>query len=86
MPGSHNIHYASLIGPDGRLKDVATINRAFAASGVDLDAPVLTTCGSGVTAAILALAVEESGRPLPRLYDASWSEWGSRKDVPIAKG
>ena len=64
MPGSHNVHYASLVGPDGRLKDVAAINRAFAENGVDLDAPVLTTCGSGVSAAILALAVEESGRPL----------------------
>jgi thiosulfate/3-mercaptopyruvate sulfurtransferase len=85
MPGSHNVHYSSVL-TDGQLKDAKALEEVFSKNGVDLDGPILTTCGSGVTAAILALAVEESGRPLPRLYDGSWAEWGSRSDTPKAKG
>ncbi len=85
IPGSRNIHYASLI-EDGRLKDKAALHAAFDAAGVDFDQPVLTTCGSGVSAAILALAVEELGHQLPRLYDGSWTEWGGDPDTPKERG
>jgi thiosulfate/3-mercaptopyruvate sulfurtransferase len=85
MPGSHNVHYASLIA-DGALKSAPELHAAFDAAGVDLEHPIVTTCGSGVTAAILALAIEEIGRPLPRLYDGSWAEWGAHPDVPIERG
>ncbi len=85
IPGSRNIHYASLI-EDGRLKDRAALHAAFDAAGVDFDRPVLTTCGSGVSAAILALAVEELGHQLPRLYDGSWTEWGGDPDTPKELG
>jgi thiosulfate/3-mercaptopyruvate sulfurtransferase len=85
MPGARNLHYASVLR-DGRLADVATIEAALAAAGVDPTQPILTTCGSGVTAAILVLAIEQTGRPAPPLYDGSWAEWGSRDDTPVATG
>lgn len=62
------------------------IAAAFAKAGVDLGKPVITTCGSGVTAAILLLALESAGKKDVALYDGAWSEWGARTDLPIAKG
>lgn len=85
MPGAHNVHYQSIL-QNGQLKDKAGLEAAFAAGGVDLGKPVLTTCGSGVSAAILALAADTLGHGIPRLYDGSWAEWGSRADTPKAKG
>ncbi len=58
----------------------------FTRAGVDLDKPIVTSCGSGVTAAILLLALETAGKKGVRLYDGSWSEWGGRKDLPIETG
>jgi thiosulfate/3-mercaptopyruvate sulfurtransferase len=81
MPGSHNVHYASVI-ENGQMKDAAALEDVFRAAGVDPDAPMVTTCGSGVSAAILALAVDRMGRKVPRLYDGSWTEWGSDPDTP----
>ena len=85
MPGSLNLPYAEVV-EHGRLKPPDALKAIFAEHKVDLEKPVVTTCGSGVSAAILALAVEEAGGKLAGLYDGSWAEWGSREDCPAATG
>jgi thiosulfate/3-mercaptopyruvate sulfurtransferase len=85
MPGALNVPYASLI-ENGRLVAPDRLAKAFAAGGVDLDKPVITSCGSGVTAAILWLALDALGREPAGLYDGSWVEWGSRPELPVATG
>jgi thiosulfate/3-mercaptopyruvate sulfurtransferase len=85
MPGARNVHYASLLNPDGTLKAHADLKAVFEAAGVDLRKPLITTCGSGVTAAIINLALAELGVVNHTLYDGSWAEWGA-SDQPLATG
>jgi thiosulfate/3-mercaptopyruvate sulfurtransferase len=85
MPGSFNVPFGEVL-EDGRLKSHDDIAAAFKGAGVDLDRPVVTSCGSGVTASILTFAIEALGKQPGKVYDGSWSEWGARPDTPIVKG
>ena len=85
IPGSFNVPYSQLV-KSGRLVPRARIETAFTEAGVDLDKPIITSCGSGVTAAILTLALESIGREPKGLFDGSWAEWGSRPDLAIERG
>ena len=86
IPGSRNVPYNTLLNADGTMKAPADLRAVFEAAGVDLSRPAITSCGSGVTASVLALGLERIGHRDWSLYDGSWSEWGMYDDLPVEKG
>lgn len=86
IPGSKNVPFATLLDGNGTMKPVPELRAVFEAAGVDLSKPAITTCGSGVTAAVLSLALERIGHRNHALYDGSWAEWGMFDDLPVEKG
>ena len=85
MPGARNVPFGSL-SEGGKLKSLKELRAILESSGLDLQQPVVTTCGSGVTAAVITLALQSLGHRDNMLYDGSWSEWGGRDDTPIVTG
>ena len=83
MPGAHNLPYDKLLNDDGTLKTAEQLRALFTGAGIDLEKPIVTSCGSGVSAAVLLLGLTTLGHTANTLYDGSWSEWGSRDDTPI---
>jgi thiosulfate/3-mercaptopyruvate sulfurtransferase len=86
IPGARNVPQDSLFNADNTWKRDEALRDAFAAQGVDLDRPMITTCGSGLTAAVLLFGARLAGKTDVGLYDGSWSEWGADKDTPKATG
>jgi thiosulfate/3-mercaptopyruvate sulfurtransferase len=86
MPGAINIPWRSVVADNKTLKPDDELRRIFAEKGVDLRAPIITTCGSGISAAILMLALERLGAADVALYDGSWAEWGGRAGAPVVTG
>ena len=85
MPGAKSLP-ASTLSRDGKLLPPEELKRRLEEAGVDLSKPVVTSCGSGITAAVITLALETLGHSANRLYDGSWTEWGGRADTPVVKG
>ncbi|HEX8046501.1 3-mercaptopyruvate sulfurtransferase [Rhizobium sp.] len=85
MPGAKNLP-SGVFAVNGKFKSLPELRETIEKAGIDLEKPVVTTCGSGITAAIITLALESLGHDSNRLYDGSWSEWGSRPDTPIVTG
>lgn len=86
IPNARNVPFGELMNPDGTMKDVDALKAVFEAAGVDLAKPVISSCGSGVTAAVLDLALARIGHPRHAIYDGSWAEWGMYNDLKVAIG
>jgi thiosulfate/3-mercaptopyruvate sulfurtransferase len=85
MPGARNVPFSAL-AEDGELLSKDRLRKAIEDAGIDLSKPVVTSCGSGVTAAAITLALETLGHTDNRLYDGSWTEWGGLVDTPVVTG
>ena len=86
IPNSRNVPFTDLLNDDKTMKTPDQTRAIFESAGVDLKKPIITTCGSGVTAAVLGLALERMGHDMWSLYDGSWTEWGMFPTVPVATG
>jgi thiosulfate/3-mercaptopyruvate sulfurtransferase len=86
MPGACNTPFGQVIAADGTLKPATELKAVFEQAGVDLSRPIVTSCGSGLTASVLALALARLGREDVAVYDGSWTEWGGRSDTPVVTG
>ena len=86
IPGARNVFFRDLYRPDGTFRPEAELRAAFDAAGVDIAAPIVTSCGSGVTASVLLFALHRLGVEEAALYDGSWSEWGADPDTPKETG
>ncbi len=86
MPGAFSVPSSALLAPDGTVLGKDRLEALFTSAGVDLDRPIITSCGSGITAAMLALALARLGRWRAPVYDGSWAEWGGRDDTPVVTG
>lgn len=86
IPGAKNVPFGTLLNADGTMKSPEALRAVFEAAGVDLSKPAITSCGSGVTAAVLSLALERLGHRDHALYDGSWAEWGMYGDLKVERG
>ena len=86
MPGAANVHFRTLLTAEGTFRPQAQLREVFESANVDTQKPIVTSCGTGVTAAILMLALDEIGAKDTALYDGSWTEWGARTEAPVVKG
>ena len=86
IPNSKNVHYEALLNDDRTMKAPDALRAVFDTAGADLEKPVITSCGSGVTAAIINLALTRIGKSDHALYDGSWTEWGAFPTLPVATG
>jgi thiosulfate/3-mercaptopyruvate sulfurtransferase len=86
MPGARNIPLSALLAPDGTMLPADKLVIVFATAGVDITKPIVSTCGSGITASVVALALARLGRPRSAVYDGSWTEWGGLADTAVVTG
>ena len=86
MPGARNLPFPELFSPDGTMLKAEALAAKFEAAGVDVSKPVATSCGSGITACVLALALARLGHWRTGVYDGSWAEWGGLDEWPVVTG